>query len=37
MFEIKVPEKITIHILPFSETHAVYEIMSKNVVEPKRP
>ena len=37
MFEIKVVEKIRTHILcsitVFSENRAVYDIMSKNVVE----
>ena len=40
MFEIKVVEKIKIHILcpnRFSEKRAVYEIMSKNLMEPERP
>ena len=36
----KVVEKIKIHILcqiTFSENRAVYEIMSKNMVEPEKP
>jgi hypothetical protein len=39
MFQIRVTEKIKTHILysvTFSENRAVYEIMSKNVVEPER-
>jgi hypothetical protein len=42
MFEIKVVEKIRIHILYsvtflfFFEKRAIYEIISKNVVEPER-
>jgi hypothetical protein len=39
MLQPKVIEKIKTHILCsvtfFSENHAVYEIMSKNVVEPE--
>jgi hypothetical protein len=38
MFQIKVAEKMKIHILcpiTFSKNRAVYEIMSKNVVEPE--
>ena len=41
MFQIKVVEKIKIHILCsitfFSEYRAVYEIMSTNMVGPERP
>jgi hypothetical protein len=40
MFETKVVEKIKTHIFfqwLFSESRAVYEIMSKNYVEPERP
>jgi hypothetical protein len=40
MSQIKVVEKIKIHILcsaTFFENRAVYEIMSKNMVEPERP
>jgi hypothetical protein len=40
MFQIKVVEEIKTHILCpiiFSENCAVYEIMSKNIVEPERP
>ena len=36
MFQIKVVEKIKTHIL-YSETRAVYEIMSQNVVEIDGP
>jgi hypothetical protein len=39
MIQIKVVQKIKTHILRpvnFSENRAVYEIMSKNVVEPTR-
>ena len=39
MFQIKAVEKIKTHILyliTFSENHAVYEIMSKNMVEPEK-
>ena len=41
MFQIKVLEKIKVHILHsvtfFPENLAVYEITSKNMVEPERP
>jgi hypothetical protein len=41
MFQIEVVEKIKTHILCsvtfFPENRAVYEIMSKNLVEPERP
>jgi hypothetical protein len=40
MFQIKVAEKIKIHILcsaTFSENCAVYEMVSKYIVEPERP
>ena len=40
MFQIKVVEKIKTHILysaTFSDNRAVYEIMSKKLVEPERP
>jgi hypothetical protein len=40
MFQIKVVEKIKIHILcsaNFPENRAVYEIMSKDTVEAERP
>ena len=41
MFLMEVVEKIKTRILCsitfFSENRAVYEIMSKNVVEPERP
>jgi hypothetical protein len=41
MFPTKVVEKIKTHVLyitqHFSENRAVYEIMSKNMVEPERP
>jgi hypothetical protein len=41
MFQIKVVEEINVHILCsviiFKKNRAVYEIMSKNVVEPERP
>jgi hypothetical protein len=41
MFQIQLVEKIRTHILcsvtSFPENHAVYEIMSKNVVEQERP
>ena len=41
MFQTKVVEKIKTHILRsvtfFSESRAVYEIMWKSVVDPKRP
>ena len=40
MFQIKLVQKIKTHILfsvKFSENPAVYEIMSKNVVEPEKP
>jgi hypothetical protein len=40
MFEKKVLEKMKAHILcsvTFSEDRSVYEIMSKNLVEPERP
>ena len=41
MFETKVVEKIKTHILCpvtfFFENRAVYEVISKNVVEPERP
>ena len=40
MFQTKFVEKITTYILcwtTFSENRAVYEIMSKNMVEPERP
>jgi hypothetical protein len=41
MFEIDLVEKIKTRVLfpitLFSEDRAVYEIMSKNVVEPERP
>ena len=39
-FQINVGEKIKTHILcslTFFENRVVYEIMSKNVVEPERP
>ena len=40
MFQIKVEEKIETHFTfskVFTEKFAVYEIMSKSVVEPERP
>ena len=41
MFQIKVVEKLKIHILCsidfFSENRATFEIMAKNAVEPERP
>ena len=42
IFEMKVVEKIKTHIsysvtFFFPEDRAVYEVMSKNVVEPERP
>ena len=40
MFEIKVVDEIKTHILcliKFRESQAVYETMSKNMVEPERP
>ena len=40
MFQIKVVEKIKTHILcsaTFSNYRAVFDIMSKNMVEPERP
>ena len=40
MFQIKVVEEIKTHILcsvTFPEIRAIYEIISKNVVEPERP
>ena len=40
MFQIKVVEKIKTHILrsvTFTENRALYEIMSKNMMEPDRP
>jgi hypothetical protein len=40
MFQTNVVEKIKTHILysiTFSENHAVYEIMWKNMVQPDRP
>jgi hypothetical protein len=39
MFQIKIVDKIKMHILysmTFSENRVVYEIMSKNMVEPER-
>jgi len=40
MFQMKVVEKITTHILwsiTFFENHAIYEITWKNIVQPDRP
>jgi hypothetical protein len=40
MFQTKVVEKIKTHFMFnnfFSESRAVYEIMSKNMVEPEGP
>jgi hypothetical protein len=40
MFQIKAVEKIKTHFVLskfFSENHVIYEIMSKNMVEPERP
>jgi hypothetical protein len=41
MFQTKVVEKIKTYVLysstPFPENRVVYEIMSKNAVDPERP
>jgi hypothetical protein len=40
MFQIKVVEEIKTHVLcsvTFPEIRAIYQIISKNVVEPERP
>jgi len=42
MFETKVVEKVKIHILcaitfVFTENHAIYEIMWRNIIELDRP
>jgi hypothetical protein len=40
MFQIKVVDEIKIHVLcsvTFPENRAVYQIISKNMVEPERP